>query len=169
MSTYEKKELASNEGIEFFTELAAIIKEMCRYSPHPISTLSNVSSLLFDQIPRLNWAGFYIYDGEKLIVGPFQGKPACTEIKIGKGVCGTAAEKMETMIVEDVNKFPGHIACDAESLSEVVAPIIGEGNKLLGVIDLDSPELNRFGSEFKQGMSLIAKALAQGTDFSKLV
>ena len=108
-----------------------------------IANLSNISSSINDFMGCLNWAGFYLYDGDKLVLGPFQGEPACSEIMIGRGVCGTAAAAMETQIVDDVLKFPGHIACSSSSKSELVVPIIKE-QSLYGVIDLDSPEIARF-------------------------
>jgi L-methionine (R)-S-oxide reductase len=109
-----------------------------------IANLSNTSALLNQFLDRINWVGFYLMDeNNELVLGPFQGLPACVRIPIGKGVCGTAAKKMETIRVEDVHQFPGHIACDAASNSEIVIPLIKDG-KLLGVLDIDSPEKNRF-------------------------
>lgn len=111
-----------------------------------IGNLSNISALINEYLEDINWVGFYLYDGEKLVLGPFQGEPACAVIEIGKGVCGTAAFRKETVIVPDVAKFPGHIACSAKSRSELVVPILA-GDDLLGVIDIDSPILNRFSSD----------------------
>ena len=108
-----------------------------------LANLSNASGLLYLLMDNINWAGFYLYKEEELILGPFQGKPACTRIEIGSGVCGTAANTFETQVVEDVNLFPGHIACDPDSQSEIVVPMIRNG-KLLGVLDIDSPVKNRF-------------------------
>jgi GAF domain-containing protein len=109
-----------------------------------IANLSNTSALLNQFLDRINWVGFYLMDeNNELVLGPFQGLPACVRIPLGKGVCGTSAKKMETVRVEDVHQFPGHIACDAASNSEIVIPLINEG-KLLGVLDIDSPEKNRF-------------------------
>jgi L-methionine (R)-S-oxide reductase len=108
-----------------------------------IANLSNASALLNQFLERTNWVGFYLMDEGELVLGPFQGLPACVRIPLGKGVCGTAAKQMETVRVEDVHQFPGHIACDAASQSEIVIPLVKEG-KLLGVLDIDSPEKNRF-------------------------
>jgi len=111
-----------------------------------IANLANASSLLFHSLPDLNWCGFYLWNAEEntLVVGPFQGKPACVRIALGKGVCGTAAQSRETVVVEDVHKFPGHIQCDSASRSEIVVPMVSASGQLVGVLDLDSPCLNRF-------------------------
>ena len=109
----------------------------------PISNMANLSALLFDELKQINWAGFYILEGDKLTLGPFQGKPACVQIAVGKGVCGTCAKQMDTVIVDDVHNFPGHIACDSASRSEIVVPIIMNG-KLVAVLDIDSPITDRF-------------------------
>jgi len=111
-----------------------------------IANLANISALIWMYTDRINWAGFYLFDGSELVLGPFQGKPACIRIPMGKGVCGTAALSRETIVVEDVDNFPGHIACDSASRSEIVVPII-KGWELIGVLDIDSPELGRFGDE----------------------
>lgn len=109
-----------------------------------VANLSNASALLNQFLDRVNWVGFYLLDtNNELVLGPFQGLPACIRIPLGKGVCGTAALKKETLLVEDVNQFPGHIACDAASQSEIVVPLL-KGEQLIGVLDIDSPELNRF-------------------------
>ena len=108
-----------------------------------IAMLANASALIFDVVPRLNWAGFYFVKGEELTLGPFQGKPACTRLKVGKGVCGTAVESDETVVVRDVHEFAGHIACDSASNSEMVIPL-HKGNGVYAVLDLDSPEFDRF-------------------------
>jgi L-methionine (R)-S-oxide reductase len=109
-----------------------------------VANLSNASALLNQFLDRVNWVGFYLLDtNDELVLGPFQGLPACIRIPLGKGVCGTAALKKETLLVEDVNQFPGHIACDAASQSEIVVPLL-KGEQLIGVLDIDSPELNRF-------------------------
>ncbi|RBP93839.1 GAF domain-containing protein [Cytobacillus firmus] len=108
-----------------------------------IANLSNASALLNQFLDRTNWVGFYLMEEGELVLGPFQGLPACVRIPLGKGVCGTAAKQMETVRVEDVHQFPGHIACDAASQSEIVIPLVKESN-LLGVLDIDSPEKNRF-------------------------
>ena len=122
------------------------------------SVLSNVSAI-FNQLDDINWCGFYLVEGETLYLGPFQGEVACTRIPKGKGVCGTSFERGETLIVPDVNLFPGHIACSAKSRSEIVAPIIKE-NKVVGVIDIDSPLLDRFHENEKILLEDIAKEIA---------
>ncbi|OCA91399.1 histidine kinase [Bacillus sp. FJAT-27225] len=120
------------------------LKSLLEGEDNVIANLSNASSLLNQFLDRINWVGFYLVDGEnELVLGPFQGLPACVRIPFGKGVCGTSAAKLETIRVEDVHAFPGHIACDAASQSEIVVPLIKDG-KLLGVLDIDSPETNRF-------------------------
>jgi L-methionine (R)-S-oxide reductase len=111
--------------------------------PNHISNLANASALFFQELPNINWAGFYLCEGDELVLGPFQGKLACTRIPFGKGVCGTAAANRQTLPVPNVDQFPGHIACDADSRSEIVVPLVKDGN-LLGVLDIDSPVLERF-------------------------
>lgn len=123
-----------------------------------VSNLANVSAILFT-LDNLNWAGFYLAKDNVLYLGPFQGEVACTTIPFGKGVCGTSALKKETIIVDDVSKFPGHIACSSKSKSEIVVPIIKD-NKVLGVIDIDAPILNRFGSQEKELLENVANLLA---------
>ena len=127
--------------------------------PHPISNLANASALLWDSLDRLNWAGFYLMNNrDTLVLGPFQGKPACIEIPVGQGVCGTAAERRETVLVPDVHAFPGHIACDSASESEIVVPLMKNG-RVLGVLDIDSPVKNRFTEEDKAGLEAFARIL----------
>jgi L-methionine (R)-S-oxide reductase len=111
---------------------------------HPLTILSNSAAFIVAEFERLNWAGFYLFDGSQLILGPFCGKPACTTIALGRGVCGTAAKQRETIVVADVDAFPGHIACDGASRSEIVMPMIGTDGSLIGVFDVDSPDLARF-------------------------
>ena len=129
---------------------------------HPITLLANTAAFIYDSVERLNWVGFYLFDGNELILGPFSGKPACTRIAIGSGVCGTAAAKKETVVVPDVDAFPGHIVCDSASRSEIVVPIMQHG-KLIGVLDVDSPELARFGVEertcFEQVRDILVEKL----------
>ena len=115
---------------------------------HVVTNLANLSALLKQSFKKISWVGFYLYDGSRLILGPFQGKVACTSIVLGKGVCGTAAQKQETVIVPDVHAFPGHIACDGNSSSEIVVPLLKSG-KLLGVLDLDSYHMSAFNENDK--------------------
>jgi L-methionine (R)-S-oxide reductase len=125
-----------------------------------IANAANTAALIFDALPRLNWAGFYLYKSGELVLGPFQGKPACVRIAIGKGVCGTAAQRRATVVVEDVHAFPGHIACDSASNSEIVVPLI-RGGELLGVLDVDSPVHARFGAADQAGLEAIAKIFVE--------
>ena len=124
--------------------------------PYRISNLANAAALLWEELPDINWVGFYLLEGDKLILGPFQGKVACTEIPVGKGVCGTAAATLKTQVVADVHEFPGHIACDASSRSEIVIPLVDASGALYGVLDIDSPVLNRFTEEDRIGLEKIA-------------
>lgn len=124
-----------------------------------ISDLSNVSSLLYNSLNDVSWVGFYIFSNGKLLLGPFMGKPACTEIEIGKGVCGTAFKKKATIIVENVHEFAGHIACDSASNSEIVVPIFYK-DKIVGVLDLDSTSFSRFNEIDKEGLEEIAKIIS---------
>lgn len=121
-----------------------------------IANAANTAALIYSALPGLNWAGFYLYKSGELVLGPFQGKPACVRIAMGKGVCGTAAARRETVLVEDVHAFPGHIACDSASNSEIVIPLI-RGTALLGVLDLDSPLHARFGVADARGLEALAK------------
>ena len=119
---------------------------------------ANLSALVYHALPGLNWVGFYFFDGTELVVGPFQGLPACVRIPLDKGVCGAAARSRETQRVEDVHAFPGHIACDSASKSEVVVPLFGANGELIGVFDIDSPLPSRFSVEDQEGLESIAKA-----------
>jgi GAF domain-containing protein len=120
-----------------------------------IANAANLSALVFHALPSLNWVGFYFWDGRELVVGPFQGRPACVRIALGKGVCGTAAQERQTQRVADVEAFPGHIPCDSASRSELVVPLVS-GGQLVGVFDLDSPEPDRFDSDDQRGLEAIA-------------
>ena len=126
--------------------------------PHKIANLANTSALLWETLDNLNWVGFYLREGDTLILGPFQGKVACIEIPMGRGVCGTAAAQGETVRVEDVHAFPGHIACDSASNSEVVVPLFVNG-EVIGVLDVDSPLVGRFDEEDKAGLEAVARAV----------
>src|SRR5690606_27919259 len=125
-----------------------------------IANLSNASALLNQFLDNINWVGFYLYKEDQLVLGPFQGLPACVRIPIGKGVCGTAAKQEQTIVVPDVHQFPGHIACDAASQSEIVVPIVKDG-ELVGVLDIDSPIKDRFDNDDKTGLEQFVKALIQ--------
>ena len=140
--------------------LAAQIKSLAEDEPHYIPVLSNASALLYENMEDLNWAGFYIMRDGALVLGPFQGKVACINIPVGKGVCGTAVAKDATMLVEDVHQFPGHIACDSASNSEIVVPIHKDG-KVVAVLDIDSPKLARFNQDDKAGLEEFVKAIEE--------
>lgn len=128
--------------------------------PWYVAALSNISALVMDTLPNLNWAGFYLMRGGRLVVGPFQGKPACIHIDPGKGVCGTAVSRNETIAVPDVHLFPGHIACDSASESEIVIPV-RENGQVRAVMDIDSPVKNRFSAEDRAGLEALAKAIEE--------
>ena len=128
--------------------------------PWYVAALSNISALVMDTLPDLNWAGFYLMRGGRLVVGPFQGKPACIHIDPGKGVCGTAVSRNETIAVPDVHLFPGHIACDGASDSEIVSPV-RENGRGLAVMDIDSPVKNRFSEEDRTGLEALARAIEE--------
>ena len=140
----------------FYRELSQQLEALLAGERDLVANAANTSALLFDAMPRLNWAGFYLMKGGELVLGPFQGKPACVRIPVGRGVCGAAVERRETMLVEDVHAFPGHIACDAASRSELVVPLI-RGGEVIGVIDLDSPDPARFDAGDQTGIEDIAR------------
>jgi len=147
-----------------YDELESSLRALLAGEPHFIACAANMSSLLYWSLPDLNWVGFYLLDEASgdLIVGPFQGKPACVRIPLSKGVCGAAASQRRTLVVADVHAFPGHIACDSASNSEVVVPVIA-GGRLLGVLDLDSPAHNRFDDEDARGLERLVAVFVQGT------
>ena len=127
--------------------------------PYRIANLANASALLFAELEDLNWAGFYLMEGGKLVLGPFQGKPACIEISVGRGVCGTAVQEGKSQLVPDVHLFPGHIACDSASNSEIVVPLYAEG-EIVGVLDLDSPWPGRFTEEDRRGLEAVGEIVS---------
>jgi GAF domain-containing protein len=144
---------------ELYRDLLAALDALTAGEPDAVANMANAAALLWQYLPDLNWAGFYrLVDGE-LVLGPFQGKPACIRIPLGKGVCGTAAATRATQLVADVHAFPGHIACDAASRSELVVPLVA-GGRLLGVLDLDSPLPARFDAEDARGCEAFAALLA---------
>ncbi|GHH56814.1 MULTISPECIES: GAF domain-containing protein [Gammaproteobacteria] len=142
---------------EQYAQLLAQAKALLHGESDRIANAANLSALIFHALPALNWAGFYFYDGRELVVGPFQGLPACVRIPLDKGVCGAAASTRRTQRVADVDAFPGHIACDSASRSELVVPLVKDG-ALIGVLDLDSPELARFDEEDQRGLEAVAQA-----------
>jgi len=145
---------------EKYRLLSSQLKSLLTKNDNLISNLSNCTAAIKEVFDKVSWVGFYLYDGEKLYLGPFQGKVACTRIEMVKGVCGTAAENRETIVVPDVDKYPGHIACDSGSRSEIVIPIMKSDN-LLGVLDLDSYALNSFGETDKKYLEEICKFLSE--------
>ena len=145
----------SGSKSEQYAELAHQARGLLSGERDRTANAANLSSLVFHALPDLNWVGFYFYDGSELVVGPFQGHPACVRIALGKGVCGTAAQTRQTQRVADVDAFPGHIPCDSASRSELVVPLF-LGEKLVGVFDLDSPILDRFDAEDQAGLEAIA-------------
>lgn len=145
---------------EKYRLLVSQVKSLLSKEDNLISNLSNLTAAVKDTFDKVSWVGFYLFDGHKLYLGPFQGKIACTNIEIGKGVCGTSANKRETVIVPDVEKFPGHIFCDSNSKSEIVVPLI-KNDKLFGVFDLDSHEYNSFGKTDKDFLEEICKFLCE--------
>ena len=132
-----------------------------------VANAANLSALLFDALPEVNWAGVYFLKRGELVVGPFQGKPACVRIALGNGVCGTAAQRRETIVVQDVHEFPGHIACDAASQSEIVIPLIFKG-VLFGVLDIDSPRLARFDDADRRGLEHLAEIFVNGSKVAEV-
>ena len=146
---------------EFYRELAAQCHALIDDERDPIANMANCAALIFNSVPHLNWAGFYLLKDDELVLGPFQGQPACVRIALGRGVCGTAAENRSTLRVADVTKFPGHIACDSATRSEIVVPLLTEDSHLIGVLDVDSPEMDRFDAEDEAGLSALAKIIAR--------
>jgi GAF domain-containing protein len=147
----------------FYPALAKSIRALLGDERDFLANAANVAALLYQELPEVNWAGFYLLKGQDLVLGPFQGKPACTRIGPGKGVCGAAAKNRQTVVVENVKKFPGHIACDSASQSEIVVPIVRNG-RLIGVLDLDSPILGRFDDEDRAGLEEVVRLLLEASD-----
>ena len=143
-----------------YAQLLAQAEGLMLGEPDRIANAANLSALLFNALPDLNWAGFYLYDGTELVVGPFQGLPACVRIPLDKGVCGAAASTRQTQRVDDVHAFPGHIACDSASRSELVVPLL-HGDTLVGVLDLDSPVTARFDADDQAGLEAIAQVFVE--------
>ena len=147
----------SGDTAQQYAQLADQARALVHGEPDRIANAANLSALVYHALPSLNWVGFYFFDGRELVVGPFQGQPACVRIPLDKGVCGAAASTRETQRVADVNAFDGHIACDSASRSEVVVPLYS-GDTLLGVFDIDSPEPDRFDADDQRGLEAIARA-----------
>ena len=156
-----KQETASKA--DMYSHLASQLRSLLEGERDFIANAANVTSLLYHALPDLNWAGFYLLKEGELVLGPFQGKPACVRIAMGKGVCGTAAQQRQTILVDNVHEFPGHIACDSESNSEIVLPLVKDG-ELLGVLDLDSPVLGRFDEQDARGLNELAAIFLDYTE-----
>jgi len=155
--------LPSDSKPALYAELLAQARALFEGERDPGANAANLAALLYHSLPGLNWAGFYWMKEGGLVLGSFQGRPACVRIALGKGVCGTAARERRTIVVPDVNAFPGHIACDSASRSEVVIPLVRRG-EVIGVMDLDSPQLKRFDEDDARGLEAVAHAFLESTD-----
>jgi GAF domain-containing protein len=149
---------ASTPKPELYADLASQLEGIMAGETDMIANTANMAAVIYHGLPDLNWAGFYLMKGGELVLGPFQGKPACIRIPVGKGVCGTAAQTLTSQVVPDVHAFPGHIACDAASRSELVVPLLA-GGRVLGVLDLDSPHPNRFDDQDREGCEKLVSIL----------
>jgi L-methionine (R)-S-oxide reductase len=152
-------EVATGSKPDLYRDVLSAIDAITAGEPDPVANMANAAAILWEYLPDLNWAGFYRNIGDELVLGPFQGRAACIRIPVGKGVCGTAAQTRATQLVADVHAFPGHIACDAASRSELVVPILA-GGRVVAVIDLDSPTPARFDAEDAAGVEAIARMLS---------
>lgn len=160
---YRGDRITAAERREFYRQLDGQLRGILEGERDLIANLANSASLIFYQMQDVNWVGFYLYRDGELVVGPFQGKPACTRIPLGRGVCGVSAQKRESLVVEDVHQFPGHIACDEDSRSELVIPMLRDG-ELLGVFDLDSPVVGRFDEEDERQLRKLLQRIVDGSD-----
>ena len=164
---FHAKFQASNTA-DFYEKLQHNALFLFNMEPDWLANLSNASALIGINMERINWAGFYLWRKDALLLGPFWGNPACTRIELNKGVCGTAIAQMQPQIVDDVSAFPGHIPCDAQSQSEMVIPFVAANGRLLGVLDIDSPELARFSKEDLCGMKRFLDILVKATDWPEV-
>ncbi len=162
--TYDFRIAAADTGT-MYRDLASALEGLVDGEPDAIANMANAAALVWETLPDLNWAGFYRNvageNGPELVLGPFQGRPACIRIKFGEGVCGTAAATRQVQRIDDVHSFPGHIACDSASNSELVVPIVGADGQLLGVLDLDSPKTGRFSEEDEIGAMKLGEILSR--------
>ncbi|CAN7203654.1 GAF domain-containing protein [Rhizobium rhizogenes] len=164
---FEEQTIRHGSKPEFYRELAGQLQALLDGEADPIANAANTSALIFQMLPDLNWAGFYfLQSDDELVLGPFQGKPACVRIAVGRGVCGTAIEKEQSILVEDVHAFPGHIACDAASRSELVVPLFRDG-LVFGVIDLDSPLPGRFDKDDQAGIEALSAIYTAACDWDE--
>jgi len=145
--------------MEKYTEFIENAKYYLDKDLHFITTLANIAAYIYQEIENINWSGFYLYDHIELYLGPFQGKPACTTIQMGRGVCGTSAAERKTLVVNDVHEFAGHITCDTVSKSEIVIPLVTKSGNLFGVLDIDSPLFGRFDNDLKEALETIVNLL----------
>ncbi|MCC7437467.1 MAG: GAF domain-containing protein [Armatimonadetes bacterium] len=152
----ELQAIQAESKTELYAAISVQLQALLHGERNLVANAANTAALLFHSLPGLNWAGFYLLDDGELVLGPFQGKPACVRIALGRGVCGTAAAERRSVVVQDVFQFPGHIACDADSRSEVVIPIISNGT-LIGVLDLDSPHASRFDDDDRTGLERVVE------------
>jgi GAF domain-containing protein len=161
---FETKKIEAADKAGLYATLVEQARALLAGERDRIANAANFGALVYDAVPDLNWAGFYFYDGTELVVGPFQGKPACVRIAIGKGVCGTAARTRETQVVPDVDAFPGHIPCDSASRSEIVVPMCARDGALIGVFDVDSPKLARFDADDRAGMEALVRVFVDALE-----
>ncbi len=157
--------IAAADKATMYRDLASALEGLTAGEPDAIANMANAVALIWETLPDLNWAGFYFMRGPELVLGPFQGKVACVRIPVGRGVCGTAVERKASIVVPDVHAFPGHIACDSASRSELVVPLIKDG-RVLGVLDLDSPDPNRFDEEDREGCEKLVQIFLAATDMT---
>ena len=152
--------IAADDKATMYRDLASALEGLIAGEPDPIANMANASGLIFETLPDVNWVGFYRNIGDELVLGPFQGRPACIRMSFDQGVCGAAAKSRQVQRVEDVHSFPGHIACDSASNSEIVVPLIRDG-ELLGVLDIDSPKRARFTEEDEAGVVRLGEILSR--------
>jgi GAF domain-containing protein len=161
---FQARAIGEVDKPELYRELALQLEALLAGESDPIANSANAAALFYHMLPDVNWVGFYFLRGDELVLGPFQGRPACVRIPVGKGVCGTAVAERKTIRVEDVLAFPGHIACDTASRSEVVVPLVS-GKKIMGVLDLDSPIASRFDAEDQKGIERLVAIYINATMF----
>lgn len=165
---YRARKIETDDKVLFYKTVNKLLEGLVCYESDWLAQLANASALLGHQLDEINWAGFYLMKNGELVLGPFQGKPACTHIPVGQGVCGTSAKQCATVLVADVHEFPGHIACDAASASEIVVPILTNEGELMGVLDIDSPVKNRFTAEDQAGLENFAKILGNNIHWEQM-
>ena len=165
MRSLSTANVSPEDKVAFYVRLHEELKAIVEAERDWIANTANCAAILFHSLPNINWAGFYFLKGEDLVLGPFQGKPACVRIGPGRGVCGAAAASRQTLVVPNVHNFPGHIACDAASNSEIVLPLLS-GNRLIGVLDIDSPLIGRFDEDDAAGLQTLVASLLAASDLA---